>query len=90
MGNLELLFKKIKHAKRLNKSIPEANAKIELEVKGADCKAIGKGNTPGLFIAFTSLIQIMREQMEEEGTEREIINYLLESAFKTGMEETDE
>lgn len=90
MGNLELLFKKIKHAKRLNKSIPEANAKIELEVKGADCKAIGKGNTPGLFIAFTSLIQIMREQMEEEGTEREIINYLLESAFKTEMEDIDE
>lgn len=90
MGNLELLFKKIKHAKRLNKSIPEANAKIELEVKGADCKAIGKGNTPGLFIAFTSLIQIMREQMEKEGAEREIINYLLESAFKTGMEDIDE
>ena len=90
MGNLELLFKKIKHAKRLNKSIPKANAKIELEVKGADCKGIGKGNTPGLFIAFTTLIQIIREQMKKEGTEREIINYLLESAFYTGMEKTDE
>lgn len=90
MGDLELLFKKIKHAKKLNKSIPEANAKIELEVKGADCKTIGKGNTPGLFIAFTSLIEVIREQMEEEGTEKEVINYLLESAFKTEMEDIDE
>ena len=90
MRNLELLFKKIIHAKKLNKSIPKADAKIELEVKGADCKGIGKGNTPGLFIAFTTLIQIIREQMKKEGTEREIINYLLESAFKTEMEDIDE
>lgn len=90
MGNLELLFKKIKHAKRLNKSISKAAAKINLEVKGADCNIIGKGNTPGLFIAFTSLIEVIKEQMEEEGTEKEVINYLLESAFKTEMEDIDE
>lgn len=85
MVNLELLFKKIIHAKKLNKSIPKANAEIKLEVKGADCKTSGKGNTPGLFIAFTSLIEVIREQMEKE-----VINYLLNSAFKTEMEETDE
>lgn len=76
--------------KKLNKSIPKANAEIKLEVKGADCKTSGKGNTPGLFIAFTSLIEVIREQMEKEGTEKEVINYLLNSAFKTEMEETDE
>lgn len=90
MGNLELLFKKIIHAKRLNKSISEADAEIKLEVKGNDCKASGKGDITGLFIAFTTLIKIIREQMEEEGTEKEVINYLLESAFKTEMEEIDE
>lgn len=66
MGNLKLLFEKIKHAKRLNKSILEADAEIKLKVKGNNCKASGKGNTPGLFIAFTTLIKLIREQMQEE------------------------
>lgn len=90
MGNLELLFKKIIHAKKLNKSIPKANAEIKLEVKGADCKTSGKGNTPGLFIAFTSLIEVIREQMEKEGMDKEMIKSMLKNSFKSGMKKIDE
>lgn len=76
--------------KELSKSRTEANAKIEIEVKGDDSRVRGDGNILGMLVAFSSLIKTIRRLMEKDGTNRETIEILLENYLKTEMEDIDE
>lgn len=76
--------------KELSKSRTEANAKIKIEVKGDDSRVRGNGNILGMLVAFSSLIKTIRRLMEKDGTNREIIEILLENYLKTEMEDIDE
>lgn len=75
---------------KLSKSRTEANAKIKIEVKGDDSRVRGDGNILGMLVAFSSLIKTIRRLMEKDGTNREIIEILLENYLKTEMEDIDE
>ena len=76
--------------KELSKLRTEANAKIEIEVKGDDSIVRGDGNILGMLVAFSSLIKTIRRLMEKDGTNRETIEILLENYLKTEMEDIDE
>ena len=76
--------------KELSKSRTEANAKIEIEVKGDNSRVRGDGNILGMLVAFSSLIKTIRRLMEKDGTNRETIEILLENYLKTEMEDIDE
>ena len=84
MEKLELLLEKLKE------SIPEAEAKIKLKVKGTNCRVSGEGDIAGMLVALSSLIKQIREQMEDEGIERKEIKFFLESFCDNETEGIDE
>ena len=74
---------------KLNKSIPGADAEFKIKVRGSDCEIESEGNAAGMLIALFSLVKSIKEKFEKEmGTED--TNFLLETSFQNGMEETDE
>lgn len=72
--------------KKLNESIPGANAEFKIKVRGSDCEIENEGNVAGMLIALSSLVRLIKEKFEKEmGTED--TNFLLEISFQNGMEE---
>lgn len=75
---------------KLNELIPGANAELKLKVRGSDCEIEGEGNITGMLLAFSSLVEEIKEHLEKRGMNRKLVKFLLENSFYTGMEETDE
>lgn len=80
----DLLFK------ALNESISEADAEFKFGVKGSDCKINWRGNLSGMLVAFVAFTETVNEEMIKRGATKKTAKILLESAFETGMEATDE
>ena len=75
--------------KKINESIPGANAEFKIKVIGSDCEIESEGNVAGMLVALSSLVRLIKEKFEKEvGTED--TNFLLETSFQNGMEEIDE
>lgn len=75
--------------KKLNESIPGANAEFKIKVIGSDCEIESEGNVAGMLVSLSSLVRLIKEKFEKEmGTED--TNFLLETSFQNGMEEIDE
>lgn len=75
---------------KLNELIPGANAELKLKVRGSDCEIEGEGNITGLLLAFSSIVEEIKEHLEKIGMNRKLVKFLLENSFYTRMEETDE
>ena len=76
--------------KKLNESIPGADAEFKFGVKGSDCKINWRGNLSGMLVAFVAFTETVNEEMIKRGANKKTAKILLESAFETGMEKTDE
>ena len=72
--------------KKLNESIPGADAEFKIKVRGSDCKTEGEGTIAGMLVALSSLVRLIKEKFEKKiGTED--TNFLLETSFQNGKEE---
>lgn len=59
-------------------------------VKGNESEVEIEGTFLGILIAITNIVQAVNERMRNRGMDEKEIKKALESAFKEGMEETDE
>lgn len=84
----EVLRKEV--LEKLNGLIPGADAELKLKVKGSDCEIEGEGNIAGMLLAFSSIVEEIKEYLEKIGMNRKLVKFLLENSFYTVMEETDE
>ena len=75
---------------KLNGLIPGAHAELKLKVRGSKCETEGEGNIAGMLLALSSLVEDIKKDLEKRGRDRELVKFLLESSFYTGMEKTDE
>lgn len=75
---------------KLNELIPGAHAELKLKVRGSKCETEGEGTIAGILLALSSLAKDIKKDLEKRGRNRELVKFLLESSFYTGMEKTDE
>ena len=57
---------------KLNELIPGANAELKLKVRGSDCEIEGEGNITGMLLAFSSLVEEIKEHLEKKRNEQKI------------------
>lgn len=75
---------------KLNETIPGADAKFKIKVRGSDCKTEGEGTIAGILLALSAFTAEIKENLEREGMDKRVVKFLLENSFYTGMEEIDE
>lgn len=77
--------------KELMKSVEKGKrATINVEIKGIKGNITIEGDMIGILIATKKIIQSVRKNIRRLGVDEEKVKEALETAFKAGMEETDE
>ena len=85
---IEKILEEVKEMLQKNAQ-QKLNAKVNVIVKGNKSEVEIEGTFFGMLIALFSLVKSIKEKFEKEmGTED--TNFLLETSFQNGMEETDE
>ena len=86
---IEKMLEEIKEM--LQKDVQERiKAKVNVIVKGNNSEVEIEGTFLGMLIAITNIVQAVNERMRNRGMDEKEIKKALESAFKEGMEKTDE